>query len=68
MISNRSFDFKGWRPKVLVTHDDVPEAGLKILREKCDVTICETTEREELLRKSKGMDGIYWATHNKARR
>lgn len=65
MIPMRKFVFSdpNWRPKVLVTHSDVPEAGIKILREKCDVTICETTERDELLEKVKGMDGILWASH-----
>ncbi len=32
----------------------------------CDVTICEgmpTPTREEILTKSRGMDGILWATH-----
>lgn len=43
----------------------MPQAGIKILRELCDVTICETTTREEILQKSKGMDGIFWATHAK---
>jgi glyoxylate/hydroxypyruvate reductase len=67
MIQVKNFVFKkpDWRPKVLVTSNDVPEAGVKILREKCDVTICETSDRDELLAKSKGMDGIFWASHNK---
>lgn len=63
MIPRRVFNFKGWRPKVLVTRDDVSDAGLRLLRESCDVTICETTGREEILRRSKGVDGILWASH-----
>lgn len=54
------------RPKVLVTHSKTPEAGLRVLREKCDVIICEglpQPTREEILSKSKGVDGILWATH-----
>lgn len=70
MIPARKFIFKDptWRPKVLVTNNDVPEAGIKLLREYCDVTICQSTRLDELLLKCKGMDGIFWSTwgaHNK---
>lgn len=70
MIQIKNFDFKtlNWRPKVLLTNNDVPEAGLKILREKCELVICETTTLEELLEKCKGVDGIFWSTwlaHNR---
>lgn len=66
MVPIRNFIFKNnWRPKVLVTHYDIPEAGLKLLREKCEVTICQSSERAEILKQSKGMDGILWATHMK---
>lgn len=57
---------KPYRPKVLVTHSKTPEAGLRVLREKCDVIICEglpEPTREEILTKSQGVDGILWATH-----
>lgn len=64
MIPIRNFTLK-WRPKVLVTHVDFAEVGMNILREKCDVFVCETLEREEILVKSKGMDGIVWAWHCK---
>jgi hypothetical protein len=42
MIQVKNFVFKtpNWRPKVLVTDKAIPEIGIKILREKCDVTIC----------------------------
>jgi glyoxylate/hydroxypyruvate reductase len=70
MIQLKNFVFKdpNWRPKVLVTHYDVPKVALNFLRKFCDVTVCETTNLEELLEKCKGMDGIYWATwgaHNR---
>jgi glyoxylate/hydroxypyruvate reductase len=68
MIPHRKFNFKDWRPKVLVTNNDVPEAGLNILRKYCDVTICQTTKLDELLMKCKGVDGIFWSTwlaHNR---
>ena len=48
---------------MLVTNNDVPEAGLNILRQKCEVSICETDERSEILAKVNGVDGIFWATH-----
>jgi lactate dehydrogenase-like 2-hydroxyacid dehydrogenase len=63
MIPARTFNFM-WRPKVLVTHNDVPDAGLKLLEEHCDISICEKLTREELLKKSKGVDGIFWASHS----
>lgn len=68
MIPTRHFDFKGWRPKVLVTNNDVPHAGIELLEEHCDVTICQSTELGELLEKCKGVDGIFWSTwgaHNR---
>ena len=57
-----------WRPKVLVTHYDTPKVALELLKKYCDVTICETFELEELLKKCKGVDGLYWSTwgaHNR---
>jgi len=53
------------RPTVLVTHPDVPEAGFKILRNKCNVIVANATTREEILKLSAGVDGILWATHCK---
>lgn len=64
MIPARKFDFGSWRPKVLVTHNDIPDAGLKLLREHCDVSICEELTREEVLEKIKGIDGLFWGTFN----
>ncbi|XP_059618655.1 glyoxylate reductase/hydroxypyruvate reductase-like [Phlebotomus argentipes] len=57
-----------WRPKVLVTHCEIPQAGLDILRQKCDVILTEglpQPSREEVLRLSKDVDGILWANHEK---
>ncbi|KAL7043654.1 hypothetical protein ACKWTF_001612 [Chironomus riparius] len=65
LIKDIKFKDPNWRPKVLVTHNDVPETGLKLLREKCEVTVVETGERSELLQKVKGMDGIFWGSHQK---
>lgn len=70
MVQLKNFVFKdpNWHPKVLVTHYDVPKVALNFLREFCHVTVCETTNLDELVEKCKGMDGIYWATwgaHNR---
>lgn len=48
-----------------MTHKDFAEIGMKILAEKCDLSICETLNRDEILVKSKGMDGIVWTSHSK---
>ncbi|XP_055309700.1 glyoxylate reductase/hydroxypyruvate reductase-like [Sitodiplosis mosellana] len=53
------------RPTVLITNPKTPAAGIQLLREKCDVIICEgqpNSTREEILSKSAGVDGILW-TH-----
>jgi len=63
-IKNYKFKDPNWRPKVLVTHSDVPQAGIKLLQEKCDVTIIDPTSQQDLLEKVKGFDAIYWGTHN----
>lgn len=49
----------------MVTHDDIPEAGLKILRQSCDLIILQNYSRAEILDKSKGVHGIFWATLEK---
>ncbi|GAB0093399.1 glyoxylate reductase/hydroxypyruvate reductase [Sergentomyia squamirostris] len=57
-----------WRPKVLVTHCEIPQAGLDILRQKCDVVLTKglpQPTREEVLALSKGVDAILWANHEK---
>lgn len=64
MSSIKDLNFKNWRPKVVVTQNDVPESGLKLLRKKCDVTICESNNRVQVLEKIKGADAIFWAHHD----
>lgn len=53
------------RPKVLVTHTDVPQEALDILNQKCKVTVVESfpPSRSEILEKCKGMDAFLWAGH-----
>jgi lactate dehydrogenase-like 2-hydroxyacid dehydrogenase len=65
IIKDVKFKDATWRPKVVVTHNDAPESGIKLLREKCDVTICETNTRSEILEKIKGADAIFWGSHDK---
>lgn len=65
IIKDVKFKDPNWKPKVVVTHNDVPESGLKLLREKCQVTICETNTRAEILEKIKGADAIFWGSHEK---
>ena len=62
----KEFTFKdpNWRPKVITTKD-YNEAGLKILRQKCEVIVCETHGRDEFLEKVKGVDGIIWSPYDK---
>lgn len=58
-------DFKGWRPKVLVTHMTLPSASLKIIQEKCELIFAKSNNRAEILQKVKGVDGILWASVQK---
>ena len=65
MIPEIKIIFKdpNWRPKVLVTHYDVPLVGIDVLREKCDVTVCKFPyTKEEVLQKIQGMDGVLWGS------
>jgi len=55
------FNFKN-RPTVLVTDSDVQEAGMNILRRNCNVIISQSSTREEILKLSRGVDGILWTT------
>ena len=66
MIHIQEFTFKdpNWRPKVITTKY-YSEAGLKILRKKCDVTVCQSDDRKEFLAKAKGMDAIIWSALGK---
>lgn len=67
MINIKGFNFKNrqWKPKVLVTNKNIPDAAISILRKKCEVIICENESRDEILNKANGVDGILWATHEK---
>ncbi|XP_037915607.1 glyoxylate reductase/hydroxypyruvate reductase-like isoform X2 [Hermetia illucens] len=51
--------------KVVVTHPEVPQAGIDILKKSCEVILCESVppKRSEILSKIKGVDGILWAGH-----
>jgi lactate dehydrogenase-like 2-hydroxyacid dehydrogenase len=60
IIKDVKFKDATWRPKVLVTPNDVPESGIKLLREKCDVTMCGKNTRKEILEKIKGVDAVFW--------
>ncbi|XP_053970613.1 glyoxylate reductase/hydroxypyruvate reductase-like [Hylaeus anthracinus] len=54
------------RPRVLVTSNDVPSAGIDLLRTKCDVTIIQSSniEREDLLQALPGHDAVFIAKHH----
>ncbi|XP_068150953.1 uncharacterized protein [Drosophila tropicalis] len=53
--------------KVLVTHPEVPQEGLDILKEHCEIIQVNSlpTNRAELLEKIKGVDGAFWGGHEK---
>ncbi|CAG5095378.1 Similar to GRHPR: Glyoxylate reductase/hydroxypyruvate reductase (Homo sapiens) [Cotesia congregata] len=53
------------KPKVLVNRDDIPAAGLDLLRTKCELTILpgSNSTREEILRALPGHDGFYFFGH-----
>ncbi|XP_055838605.1 glyoxylate reductase/hydroxypyruvate reductase-like [Episyrphus balteatus] len=53
------------KPKVIVTHPDVPQVAIDILREKCEVTVLQHCPqiRSEILEKCKGMDALFWGGH-----
>ncbi|XP_053694317.1 glyoxylate reductase/hydroxypyruvate reductase-like [Sabethes cyaneus] len=51
-----------YRPKLLVTSSDVPVSYIDLLRRKCDVTVCEGSTREDILRATPGAEGILWLT------
>lgn len=67
MVQIKDVTFKDplWKPKVVITHNDVPQSAINLLREKCDVTICETNTRSEILEKIQGVDAIFWGSHAK---
>ena len=60
--SSESLEF---RPKILVTHREVPKKGIDVLTDKCDVIFPPTVPptRADILKLIKGVDGILWANH-----
>lgn len=50
--------------KILVVHPEVPEEALDIMRSSAEVIVCESLppNRAEILEKSKGVHGLFWAT------
>ncbi|KAG8233493.1 hypothetical protein J437_LFUL013742 [Ladona fulva] len=53
------------RPKVLISHGDIPEKAVRMLKEKCDLIICPFPVRADLLEKVKGVNAIFWFTKEK---
>ncbi|XP_071453704.1 glyoxylate reductase/hydroxypyruvate reductase-like isoform X1 [Hetaerina americana] len=56
------------RPIVLVSNAEIPEMGLNLLKEKCELIICSEQpypSRADILRKIKGVDALFWCTHLK---
>ncbi|KAL1375437.1 hypothetical protein pipiens_001604 [Culex pipiens pipiens] len=51
-----------YRPRLLVTCSDVPASYIDPLRNKCDVTVCEGVDRDEILQGVPGAGGILWLT------
>lgn len=51
--------------KVLVTHPEVPQEGIDILKENCEIIRVDSvpTDRAELLCKIVGVDGVFWGGH-----
>lgn len=56
------------RPRILVSHWDIPKKAIQLLQERCDTIICTGQpypKREEVLDKINGVDGLFWFSHNK---
>ncbi|KAF4527470.1 hypothetical protein B566_EDAN016280 [Ephemera danica] len=54
------------KPRVLVTHSEIPQIGISMLQEKCDVTICPELPfptRAQILSRVNGVDALFWSTH-----
>ncbi|OAD54394.1 Glyoxylate reductase/hydroxypyruvate reductase [Eufriesea mexicana] len=53
------------KPRVLVTSNDIPSAGIELLRKTCDVTIIQNvgTNREDVLQVLPGHDAILLSSH-----
>ncbi|XP_076686636.1 glyoxylate reductase/hydroxypyruvate reductase [Andrena cerasifolii] len=54
------------KPRVLVTSNDVPSAGIDLLRTKCDVTIIQAkvSTRDDVLQALAGHDAVFLASHH----
>lgn len=67
MEQHKEIKFKNseWKPKVLVTHTKLPEEALNYLRQKCEVSFAKSNERDDILKKVKGVDGLLWASIDK---
>lgn len=57
------------RPKVLICRSDFPEAGIKLLRDRCELEIYNSSEKslstDELLNKLVGKDALFITSMNK---
>ncbi|XP_001356851.3 glyoxylate reductase/hydroxypyruvate reductase-like isoform X1 [Drosophila pseudoobscura] len=51
--------------KVLITHPEVPQEGIDLLKENCEIIQVQSlpVDRAELLQKIRGVDGIFWGGH-----
>jgi len=54
-----------WPGQVLVTHPEVPQQGIDLLKQNCEVIQLQSVpiNRAELLEKIRGVDGVLWAGH-----
>ncbi|XP_051857939.1 glyoxylate reductase/hydroxypyruvate reductase-like isoform X2 [Drosophila albomicans] len=61
---NRSMSAKPF--KVLITHPEVPQSGIDLLKEHCELTqvLSLPPSRAELLEKIKGVDAVLWGGHS----
>ncbi|XP_060522960.1 glyoxylate reductase/hydroxypyruvate reductase-like [Cylas formicarius] len=53
------------RPKVLISNPSVPAAALELLKEKCDLIVSPSDEKNSILNLVEGVEAIFWATHVK---
>ncbi|XP_041775248.1 glyoxylate reductase/hydroxypyruvate reductase-like [Anopheles merus] len=54
--------FGARRPKLAVTCADIPVRYIDLLKQNCDVTVCQGTSRADILRTITGAEGILWLT------
>ncbi|KRF81511.1 glyoxylate reductase/hydroxypyruvate reductase isoform X1 [Drosophila virilis] len=61
---NRTMSAKPF--KVLITHPEVPQSGIDLLKENCELVQVQSLppSRAELLQKIKGVDGVFWGGHD----